>query len=90
MELCTSSLCARIPKAGDNDAYRPLGIGKSWYRLLGRLVVSPDYAIGGMDMRNAFNSSRWVPTLEGIQRCCPGMVRLFRSAYGRAGILRSR
>lgn len=124
--LLTASRSVLIPKQNDPGSYRPLGIGESWYRVLGRIVMAnlgervgerllplqlavgikggveiagrmcqmifdhdPEYAVGGMDMKNAFNSMRRKPILEGIRRYCPSLVSFFRSVYGSAGILRN-
>ena len=40
MDLLTSSRSVLIPKPAEPGSVRPLGIGESWYRLIGRIAVA--------------------------------------------------
>jgi len=52
--------------------------------------VGPDgMAVASLDVTNAYNTQRRIDAYNGLKEYCPGLVKLFKSKYGRTNTIRN-
>ena len=52
-------------------------------------VGTEGMALASLDITNAYNTQRRIDAYKGLKEYCPGLVRLFKSKYGRANTIRN-